>query len=101
MPEMNGDEAAKILYKDEKLKNIPVLSLSTSREKESIDKNLFKGNLIKPISQRNLLNAIKPFIPHKEEERKYSTNFSKIDSPLTIFKKPLEEQKKVETIFAN
>ena len=46
MPEMNGDEAAKILYKDEKLKNIPVLSLSTSREKESIDKNLFKETLL-------------------------------------------------------
>lgn len=65
MPEMNGPEVLAKLRADEATKNIPVLFLTGTSDKEKIQKALSlkpQGYLLKPIDQNTLLARIREVI---------------------------------------
>ena len=72
MPELDGDEALKIIRNDETIKSIPAIAITASVLKYSHEKDLsgYNGYLLKPISKRDLVNEIIRFIPSKISEPK-------------------------------
>ncbi len=62
MPKMNGTEFLKVAKSDEKLKKIPVVVLTTSKEErdivESFDLSV-AGYIVKPVDYKNFVEAIK------------------------------------------
>ena len=61
MPEMDGEELAKEIKKDSKLKNIKLLMISAIRgcgDSKHVESMGFSGLLTKPVSSRDLLHAL-------------------------------------------
>lgn len=60
LPDINGDEVAKILKKDEKLKSIPIILISAEVETlaERARESGVEGYLPKPFDAKDLLSAI-------------------------------------------
>ena len=74
MPDMNGDKVCEIVKKDEMLKEIPIVMVSSSGKKEDIEKCRKAGcddYLTKPIKQRELLDRTAQIlkIPQRKELR--------------------------------
>ena len=62
MPKMNGIEFLKIIKADEKLKKIPVIVLTTSREDRDVVESFelsVAGYLIKPVEYKQFLDSIR------------------------------------------
>ncbi len=61
LPDMNGDEVAKILKKDEKLKRIPIILISAEIEtlETRARESGVEGYLSKPFESKELLGMIK------------------------------------------
>ena len=64
MPIMNGYEATKIIKKDEKLKSIPVIAITTYASDEDIQKfgYIFDDYLTKPITQEVFLKCVVKYL---------------------------------------
>lgn len=66
VPHMSGDDLCSILKKTPQTKDIPLIMLLTSNEKEHIDKCFEAGGddyIIKPVDKEGLLNKISKYIP--------------------------------------
>jgi PAS domain S-box-containing protein len=70
MQGINGISTTEIIKTNHKLKNIPVIALTASalQNDEQKIKSLFDGYIRKPASKKDLLNAIKKFLPFKTEK---------------------------------
>ncbi len=67
MPVLDGYEATKIIKKDNRFKNIPVVALSAHAIKDVVAKyhTIFDDYLTKPVSREDLLKSVAKFTPHK------------------------------------
>lgn len=65
MPELNGIETTRILQNNEKLKNIPIIIVSSTTRKEEALKAGAKEFLQKPIDENKFLETILKYIPLK------------------------------------
>lgn len=63
MPVMDGYEACKLLKADPATKKIPIIALSATIDKESIE--LFDSSLKKPLKTKLLHNELSKFLKHK------------------------------------
>ncbi|MDP8241087.1 MAG: response regulator [Candidatus Hatepunaea meridiana] len=71
MPVMDGYEATRIIKANNKLKDIPVISLTASamkNEEEKITSVGFDGYLWKPVSREEIVTELMKFLPHSIEE---------------------------------
>lgn len=74
MPEMNGDELCKIMRKDDALKDVPFIMVTTSDSQEDIDRCVKAGVndcFSKPVRPAELLNKISSYIkiPLRKNQR--------------------------------
>jgi len=70
MPEMDGYEATRILKADKKTRKIPIIILSASAMKgiaKNLDKIEYEDYLTKPVSQKEVIESLKKYIPYHEE----------------------------------
>ena len=68
MPVMDGYEAATILKKDEKLKNIPLIALTASvmgKDLEKVSKYGFDGYLRKPVILDDLIEELAKYLQYQ------------------------------------
>jgi two-component system sensor histidine kinase EvgS len=72
MPVMDGIEATQILKAAESTKHIPIIALTASAKQEELEitKELFDGNLTKPVNVDELFICVNQFIKPKETEEK-------------------------------
>jgi CheY-like chemotaxis protein len=72
MPVMDGIEATQILKSTDSTKNIPVIALTASVKQEELDltKELFDGQLTKPVNVDELFMCFNNFIKPKDTEEK-------------------------------
>jgi len=71
MPVMNGFEATQKLKADRTTCNIPVVILSASAMKgieNDLEKITFEDYLTKPVSQREVIESLKKFIPYQKDQ---------------------------------
>lgn len=66
MPKMTGIECTRIIKGDEKLKNIPIIIVTSYPRKEECLKAGADDFLQKPITEEQLLKEIKKFVPIKD-----------------------------------
>lgn len=97
IPEINGCEVTKIIRKNPKLKNIPVIALTANATSEDIERfaGVFEEYLTKPISEEKLLQTVSRYLDSKpNEELTYAQiianeNFSSPKELKNIFKDEL------------
>lgn len=86
MPIMDGKTAAKIIKKEKKLKDIPIIALTasiTNHEVENIKEMGFKGYLSKPVNVNELFKELQDILKNKIVESKLNVlkdinNFPKV-----------------------
>ena len=76
MPGLNGYETTKIIRKNEKLKNMPIIALTANATNEDIAKysSIFDEYLTKPISEEILLKTIIKYLKHQKEKKEVAKN---------------------------
>lgn len=68
MPELSGDEAAEILKKDERTRELPIISITATALKqdvEAISKNC-DAYIKKPVDSNELIKTIMKFLPYRK-----------------------------------
>ncbi len=72
MPDMSGYEVLQQIKQDVEFKDIPVLAYSATQPNPSKNPlvRLFDGYLLKPVSKRSVIEALKPHIKHSYKESK-------------------------------
>lgn len=71
MPEMNGEEFAKIVKKDPKAADIPIIAVTADIQVEDPDR-AFDSLLFKPVTMRGVFSALEKYLP--EKRRVWTTN---------------------------
>lgn len=100
MPILDGIEASKIIKKDNRYKDIPIIALTASVRAKKLEQlnELFSGYLTKPVGNDTLIEEISRFIPHKvnkEEIIKSNEKPLKIDEHIKdIFKDEFQKSLK-------
>ena len=99
MPEMDGYEAVKIMSKDDKLKDIPVIAVTASVTKQSEEEisRLCDGYLKKPVSRSDLILEIMKHLTHTVKEIKMEVTMEEALSSKMILP-PLKQIKKLLNI---
>jgi len=73
MPELNGIEVCKVLKKDERTRDIPVIFVTASTDNETLKEAFESGGndyVRKPVNKIELLARIKSVLLHKKMEKK-------------------------------
>ena len=70
LPELNGYDTTKIIRRNEKLKNIPIIALTANATKEEIEKysHVFDEYITKPVDEDIFIKTISKYLSHKEED---------------------------------
>ncbi len=105
MPKLNGYETAKIIRKNEQLKNTPIIAVTASATTEEIEKysHIFDDYITKPINEDVLFKTLAKYLKH--EKKQIEIIEEKIPDCILELKNYKKENgnfpKELETIFKN